>query len=154
MKMSVMSLKEQIIALNIDLEDKIKVGQLLDKRIEKARYEFDKVELVVRERYANSLEDEKNLHKELSEDLTRKTQELVAEKAQLINDLKDRVSEIHQAEHDLQAEIRSLYREAERQLEADRKRFKAGYEERLQKVYIVVSHLIDHKFYLFSNIPL
>ncbi len=145
MKMSVMSLKEQIIALNIDLEDKIKVGQLLDKRIEKARYEFDKVELVVRERYANSLEDEKNLHKELSEDLTRKTQELVAEKAQLINDLKDRVSEIHQAEHDLQAEIRSLYREAERQLEADRKRFKAGYEERLQKVYIVVSLLIFHE---------
>jgi uncharacterized protein YoxC len=149
--MSIVSLKEQIIALNLDLEDKIKVGELLERRIEKARKDFDLVESIVRERFSSSLKDEKDKNKSIAEDITRKTEELVAEKAQLINELKERVNDIQQAEHDLQAEIRSLYREAERELEMERKRFKSGYEDRLQKVSILSESRYKCNVYFFFN---
>lgn len=144
MTSAVVSVKEQLIALTLELDDKTKVNELLTRRVERARQDFETCSSSTSTTSSSGrgreqplqqpLQEEQQRHRLQAEALTSKTQSAVAEKAQLIADLKERVSEIQQAEHDMQAEIRALYREAEKDLDLERKRFKAGYEDRLQKV--------------------
>jgi hypothetical protein len=55
-------------------------------------------------------------------------------KSELIEKLKDLMEEIKQTELDIQADVRRIYREGDQAIEAEKKKFKLGYEDRLQKV--------------------
>ena len=58
----------------------------------------------------------------------------MAEKTDLLAKCKDLVEQVKEEERKTASELRQLYREVEQSLELDRKKFKDGYEERLQKV--------------------
>jgi hypothetical protein len=138
-----MSIKDQLIALQLELEDKTKVAALLEKRVERARDEFATAVHEISRRYEEETQQENDKQKKIIDAITEKTQELVEEKSQLLNDLKDRIADVQQLEHDLQADIRCVFREADKDLEQERKRFKTGYEERLQKVDLLWFLLFD-----------
>lgn len=43
------------------------------------------------------------------------------------------------ADQDYNAELRGAHRQGEELIDSERRKFKAGYEERLQKVYLLLS---------------
>lgn len=58
------------------------------------------------------------------------------QKADLIKTCKELMEIIQDTERDAQAELRGVYREGEEKIEAERRLFKQGHDERLQKVLI------------------
>lgn len=60
-------------------------------------------------------------------------EKLVQEKRDLIAQCNDLVARVTEQEHDLKAEVRAVYRDAEAAIESEKKLFRSGYEERLQK---------------------
>ena len=61
------------------------------------------------------------------------------QKSELVNMCHQLVDALKEQERDLAAEVRSVYRDAEELIEAEKKQFRAGYEDRLHKViYSVV----------------
>jgi hypothetical protein len=56
------------------------------------------------------------------------------EKKDMINSCNDLVAVLKEQEHDLSAEVRSVYKDMEVLLESEKKAFRSGYEDRLQKV--------------------
>ena len=51
-----------------------------------------------------------------------------------MDECKRLVGRVQEAERDTHAELRAAYREGDQAIEAARREFRAGYEERLQKV--------------------
>jgi len=71
----------------------------------------------------------------------------MSEKSDLIEKCKLLMEDIKQVELDTQAEVRRIYREGEQSIEAEKRRFKLGYEERLTKVYtsyFIIFSLLQH----------
>ena len=70
------SIREQFVGLQVDLEDKEKIGQLLAQRIEQYRQDLSQVDHDIRDHYKHILHEETEKHKVLASDLTEKTQEV------------------------------------------------------------------------------
>lgn len=64
------------------------------------------------------------------------------EKKDLINSCNDLVAAVKEQEHDLSAEVRAVYKDAEVLIESEKKAFRSGYEDRLQKVRGVHHHAV------------
>lgn len=62
--------------------------------------------------------------------------QLVQEKRYLIEKCNELVAAVKDQEHDLAAEVRAVYKDAETSIESEKKAFRAGYEDRLQKVSV------------------
>lgn len=55
-------------------------------------------------------------------------------KSDLVARCQELVELVKEQERELSAEVRSVYKDAEQVIEAEKKNFRSGYEDRLQKV--------------------
>lgn len=56
------------------------------------------------------------------------------QKSDLVGRCHELVDAVKEQERDLSAEVRSVYKDAEQVIENEKKSFRAGYDDRLQKV--------------------
>ena len=127
-------IKEQLISLNLEFEDKEKTNGILQRKLTQQREEFQRCEEPIHDKYQYEIDSEKSRHKDVVDRLTHDSEKLVSEKANLLKTCQDLVEEIKEFELENQAEMRRLQKEADENYEMERKKFKQGAEERLQKV--------------------
>lgn len=56
------------------------------------------------------------------------------QKSDMVNRCQELLDAVKEQERELSAEVRSVYKDAEQIIENEKKTFRAGYEDRLQKV--------------------
>ena len=61
-------------------------------------------------------------------------------KSDLVSRCHELVDAVKEQERELAAEVRSVYKDAEQVIETEKKAFRSGYEDRLQKVPAILNH--------------
>mmetsp|Transcript_26198 Transcript_26198/g.37494 ORF Transcript_26198/g.37494 Transcript_26198/m.37494 type:complete len:638 (+) Transcript_26198:1491-3404(+) len=127
------SIQEQLILIQMDIEDRGKVCSLLQSKIDQQRIELESIERDMREHYQHTIEVELLEHKSNSDRFVEFSNQLMAEKEELLTTCKDLIESIQDKDKLLASEIRGIYHQAEQEIATLRNSFKIGYEERLSK---------------------
>eukprot|EP00981_Chlorochromonas_danica_P013486 scaffold6397_cov175-Ochromonas_danica.AAC.24 len=126
-------LKDQLVALSLEFDDKCKIESLLKRNVAAIKEHLPKIEEKVKERCQAVLQEENRAHEERCNEWTAKSRQLMEEKEKLLEQCKSLVEAVKENDRNLATEARALNRQAEDQLEQERKSFKASFEERQQK---------------------
>jgi hypothetical protein len=127
------SIREQLVALNVDLDDKKKICAHLEDKIQQERARLSQVEADLNTHYDDAMESEFGQRQREMERLRGTSDTLVNEKKQFVQLCKVLVDTIREEEADLAAEGRRLNREALESLDLEKKAFRASHPDRLQK---------------------
>lgn len=130
---SYQNVREQLIALSVDLEDRYRVLKSLQGRIDKERVMLNRVEADLAEEYDVIIEMETNSYKENTDKILKQSNILMNEKKQLLESCQMLLDQLKENEHSLAEQSRSIQHDVDQLIEQDRKIFKAGAEERLEK---------------------
>lgn len=125
-------IREQLVTLNVDLDDKQKICAHLAEKIATERAKLSRVEGELTAGYEEALEsDFVDRQKEMSR-LKSLTDHLVIDKKECVRICQVLVETIRQAEGDIAADGRHINREALEALDSEKRRFRASHPERLQ----------------------
>jgi len=127
------SIREQLIALQVDVDDKTKVCEVLEQKVRNERSLLSRIESEITEEYQTTLERELRDHQAEMERLRNLSSRYMHEKKELMEFCKVQLGAIKDDETSVQDQARRLHREADETLELERKTFRSGHEERLQK---------------------
>ena len=125
-------IREQLIALTVDLEDKTKICKFLKEKAKQAREQLNRMEPEFEKRYQSQLEEEGWKHQEMMTKLVEETNMLLDTKKDKVVHCKVLVDQLSEEERLTMAECQKLYAETEAIIERERKLYRAGYEDRLQ----------------------
>lgn len=126
-------IREQLVGLNVDLDDKKKICAHLEDKIVGERAKLSRVEAELNARYEDALENEFGGRQKEMARLRGLSDQLVNDKKEYVKLCQVLVETITQEEGDIAAEGRRLNREALEALDLDKKSFRASHPERLQK---------------------
>ncbi|KAJ1432645.1 hypothetical protein B484DRAFT_26164 [Ochromonadaceae sp. CCMP2298] len=132
-KASYRSIRDQLVTLSVDIDDKDKGCAMLQRKIEGERLTLAGVEAQLVARYQRVMEEELEQHKSSAARFTADSRTLMESKADLVARCTELVEAVREGDREHSVAARILHRDAEAQTEADRKLFRAGYEERLHK---------------------
>jgi len=140
---SYQSIREQLINLQVDLDDKDKICSVLENRINIERSKLGRIEADATGEYTAILEAEFESGQQETERLKAFSVKLVEEKRQYVKQCQELVDGIKEKERDLAAERRRVHREASEKLDLERKQFRAGHNQRLAN--FLASKTQEHK---------
>ena len=126
-------IKEQFVALTIELEDRIKVCDLLTSRIERERVSIAEVATITSEEFKLKKEDESAQQRNREEDLLLETGQLMETKRKILEECKVIVSQIKLLEEETCILMKQKLDSASNLIEQQRKLYRSGQDERLQK---------------------
>lgn len=125
--------REKIIQLTVDLDDKKKIFKSIQRKIEAVRHSISRVEGDVEDEYNTIIENEGKSFNIEFENMSNLLNNLVSEKKELISKCQQSIDDIKEKESNSAAEVRKLIRDQDAVIEQDRRMFRAGQEDRLQK---------------------
>ncbi len=131
--MSYQSIREQLISLQVDADDKEKLCGILEQKIDIERAKLGRIESDATEQYECVLESELEDGQKEIEKLRNLSALFMSKKKDLVKVCQHLVDSIKENEKDLSAECRKLHREATESLDADRKSYRLGHGQRLAK---------------------
>lgn len=126
-------IREQLIGLTVELEDKNNICNALGSRIETERLTLSRVEAEANEEYAQVLERTAQAHKDEIDKIMQNSSKLMSEKKELLGVCQDLVDSLKEMEKENAAELKRISAQYEDLVEQDKRRFRAGQEERLEK---------------------
>jgi len=126
-------IREQLIGLTVELEDKNNICNALGNRIETERLTLSRVEAEANEEYAQVLERTAQAHKDEIDKIMQNSSKLMSEKKELLGVCQDLVDSLKEMEKENAAELKRISAQYEDLVEQDKRRFRAGQEERLEK---------------------
>jgi len=132
-KESYQSIREQLVALSVELDDRGKICDALEVKVEEERELLAKVERDVADDYNHKIEKEIATHKENTDTLVESCNQNIARKKDLLEKCKSLVARVKEEEDKLKAEVRRIHAESQREIEIERKAYRAGQEERQRK---------------------
>ena len=124
-------IREQLIALTVDLEDKTKICKFLKEKAKHTREQLNRMEPEFEKRYQAQLEEESWKHQEMMTKLVEDTNKLLATKKDKVSNCKVLVDRLSEEERLTAAECQKMYADTEAIIERERKLFRAGYDDRL-----------------------
>jgi len=130
---SYQSVREQLISLQVDLDDKKKVCAVLDHKIGVERAKLGRIEADATQEYEAILEAEFANGQQETERLKTTSTKLVDAKRELGQRCQALVESVKEREADLATERRRLHHEAAEALDRDRKTFRQTHSQRLAK---------------------
>lgn len=136
-------IREQLIALQVDVDDKSKVCEVLEQKVRVERSLLSRVEGELTEDYQATLEKEMRDHQMEMERLRTLSSRFMQEKRELMETCKIQLDAVKDDDASVQELARRLNREADESLELERKAYRASHEERLQK--FLASKASDHR---------
>ena len=125
-------IREQLISLTVDLEDKTKLCKFLKDKANRAREHLKRMEPEFEKRYQAQLEEEGWKHQEMMTKLVEDTNKILDTKKDKVANCKVLVDQLSVDERLTVAECQKLYADTEAIIERERKLFRAGYDDRLQ----------------------
>jgi len=126
-------IREQLISLNVDLEDRNKICRVLENKIAVERSRLSRIEAAFADEYSGVIEADLHEHQVESERLQVLSNKLVVEKKGLMEACKALVDAIKESDLNVAAEGRRMRREADEVEEMERKSFRSSHEDRLQR---------------------
>ena len=127
------AIREQLIHLTIELEEKNNVASILTNKIEKERLALGKIELDVSNEYQHVVDEITRDNKVAIDSIMRKTSQLMLEKKELLQICQKNIDDINAAETENSMVTRDMHKQHEYELEQEKKLFRSGQEERLEK---------------------
>ena len=136
MQISYQGIREQLVSLTVELEDKGKVAVMLESKIKQERELLHQVEPNLNSQYEPQMQRLLNEQQQTMEDHRIKINQLITNLKTLIDKCKTFVVEIKTLDGDGRAKLQELTVQAKQIIEQDKKKtFKSNSEER-QKVFI------------------
>lgn len=126
-------IREQLICLTVELEEKVVVCSTLSNRCEAERESLSKVEESVENEYGAQFEQEISKHQEESNRIITMGKNLMMEKKELLQKCEDIMETIKVVEREMASDGRRIHRQIEENIEAEKKTFRSGQEDRLDK---------------------
>jgi hypothetical protein len=127
------NVRETLIALEVDLDDKKKICEHLKGKIAQERAKLSTVEADLSTDYEAVMDEEMSEAQRELERLRSLSSTLINEKKELVKLCQVLVDSIREEERDIAAEGRRLNRESLEALDLEKKTFRARHPERLQK---------------------
>jgi hypothetical protein len=131
--MSYQALREKIITLNIEVEDRQKLCDALTSKIEDERKSIVSIEKNIEIEFQHLIEIESESWKEENCKILKTIEEHIEEKKKIIQQCKDLVDNIKIIDEETEANLRKLMSQSDEILENEKSNFKRGQEERLRK---------------------
>ena len=136
-------IREQLIALQVDVDDKGKVCEVLEQKVRAERSLLGRIEGDVTEEYQSTIEREMREHQTEMDRLRVLSSRHMHEKKELMEACKVQLEAVKDDEATVQEQAKRLNREADETLELERKSYRANHEERLQK--FLASKAVEQK---------
>lgn len=130
---SYQSVREQLIALQVDLDDKTKILDVLEHKVQAERALLGRVEADFAEEYQATIDSEVRTHQAEMERLRDLLGGLISEKKDLMEVCKTHMEAIKTEEARVLEQSKLRTRETEESLETERRVYRSCHEERLQK---------------------
>jgi len=127
------NVREQLIALTVDVEDRYSVLKRLKSLVDNERIMLNNVESNYRDEYDIIIDNEINNHKENTDKIIQQSNGLMNEKKRLLESCQYLLDQLKDNENNLSEQSRSIQHDIDQVIEQDRKIFKAGTEDRLEK---------------------
>lgn len=140
---SYQSIREQLIALQVDLDDKGKVVGVLEQKVGLERQQLSRIEGELKDEYESVLENELREYQAELEHLRSLSSRCMQEKKELMEICKLQLDAIKDDEVSVQDQGKRIQRDVEEALELERKAYRANHEERLQK--FLASKASEHR---------
>ena len=125
-------IREQLITLTVDLEDKSKICRVLRGKSREARAALGQLEVEFEQRYQAQLDDAVIRHQELMSKLVDDTNSLLNRKKSKVVSCKLLMEQLAEYERLSSADCQKIFLDTEATIEREKKVFRAGHEERLQ----------------------
>jgi len=132
-RLSYQKIREQLICLTVELEEKVVVCSTLSSRIEAERESLNHIETDTSNEYTAHLENEISKHQDESNRVVSMGKNLMMEKKNLLQRCEDTIEAIKVIEREMASDGRRIHRQMEESIEAEKKLFRSGQEERLDK---------------------
>lgn len=128
---SAFQVRDQLIALSVDLEDKTKVCQVLRTKAKEERARLGRMEEDHERRFQAHVDEAARRHHELMEMLVADTNATLARKKVKVAHCKALMDELAADERAVAADCTAVYAGADADIERERKVWRAGHEERV-----------------------
>lgn len=125
-------IREQLITLTVDLEDKTKICSVLRGKSREARAALGQIEGEFEQRFKVRLDEVAIRHQDLMSKLVNQTNLLLDRKKNKVACCKLLMEQLAEYERLSSADCQKIFTDAEATIERERKIFRAGHEERLQ----------------------
>jgi predicted nucleic acid-binding Zn-ribbon protein len=128
-------LKSEIEALKLEVEHSSSVVKLLQNKVDKERSSLYGIDKQVEDEFQHTYQDSIESYQTKINEFSAVLNESMVEKQQLIEECKNLVDSITSIEKETSECVRKVHKDYESSAEHEKKSFKLGYEERLQKVW-------------------
>lgn len=127
------SMREQLIALSVEIDDRAKVCSALEEKVDEERAKLSRLEDDLKKDYEHRIEEEVHSHKENMEKIMKVAADGMQAKKDLLEKCKKLVSEVKDNEQNSSREMRKISKEFAAKIESERKNYRSGQESRQRK---------------------
>lgn len=120
-------------ALSVDVDDRHTVLRRLKSLVDRERTLLNRVEADLADEHETVVDIEINNHKQNTDKILQQSNALMTEKKRLLESCQSLLDQLKDNEHSLAEQSRSISYDVDQIIEQDKKLFKAGTEERLEK---------------------
>jgi len=135
-RVSYQQIREQLINLNVDLEDKAKVCKILEQKSRDERSLLGLLDAQYDEKFQHIIEEEIMKYQNFTNELGEETNELLKKKKSLVSSCKNLLESLKNKEEKNFHENQRMNTDIELAIEDDKKKFRSGKNERLQAYLI------------------
>jgi len=126
-------MRETLISLQVDLDDKEKVCEQLQQKIDIERVKLGRIEADATAEYEHILQTELQAGQLEAQRLRDRLEKLMSAKKALAIECQQKVESVKDKDSDQAAERRNVYRKLTEDLEEERRAFRRGHQQRLSK---------------------
>ncbi len=145
MQTSYQGIREQLVSLTVELEDKSKVAVMLESKVKQERELLSQVDHHINTQYESQLQQILSEQQQTMEEHKNKINQLITNKKSIIDNCKLFVEEIKTLDSEGRTKLQELTAHAKQVIEQDKKAFKSNSEERQKQV----SRLLGRDTFMF-----
>tara|TARA_B110000090_G_C13263175_1_gene401225 strand:- start:201 stop:932 length:732 start_codon:yes stop_codon:yes gene_type:complete len=133
MSSSYQSVREQLVSLQVDLDDREKLCEVVQQKIEVERAKLGRIESDANVQYEGVLESELEDGQREIVRLRNSSTFLMNKKKEMVDKCQALVDKVKESEKDLSADCRKVHREASEALDLEKRQYRQGHQQRLAR---------------------
>ena len=138
MQTSYQGIRQTLVTLTVELEDKNKVAVVLERTIKQERELLVNVEVGINTQYESQFHLLQSEQHDIIEEQKNKINNLIVNKKTLLDNCKQLVEQLKSLDNDGRTKLQELSNHARQIIEQDKKTFKSSSDDRQRKVSVVL----------------
>ena len=134
MQTSYQGIRQQLVSLTVELEDKCKVTTMLETKVKQEREMLQLIEHEIKSQYDLKFQQISTDQEQIISDQKIKINQLIENKKNILEKCKQLVEEIKTLDNENKSKLQELTTHAKQVIEQDKKTFKSNSEERQKTV--------------------